>query len=210
MATWGDVSIRKLEPTRVAKAKPRRANLLRQPHGAFSLVLALTTALVLSVTLVPATASAAARPAAARSLAAAPPTATTARWAKPGLATVAGEPVIGSRSIHVDLYCNGETSCRGWFTLVAGGLRLVVYRWVGDRRVITHVIHHLLLGAANFEIAPGGTDGITLTLSARNRRVLLEAGGLPTTLAGKDVTSAWFDVNLPARTCTPAPRPVEH
>jgi hypothetical protein len=215
MAMRSSESSGDLEKAGAAAGKAREARLVRRPRAACALAVASTIAFALSVALVPQAADAAAtrgaRPAASPSLATAVPSANAAGWERPGLATLAGEPEVQSRRIGLALYCNGEAACRGWFTLVASGLRLVMYRWVGDRRVVTHVVHHLLLGAADFEIAPGGTDGVWLTLSARNRRVLTEAGGLPATLAGKDLTAARFEVNLPRRECRPLPPPViEH
>lgn len=212
MAIRGSGSGTDSESSGADALQARKTYRLRRPRAG-ALALALTIAFTLSVALAPQAADAAAAPAAAQSLLAAGPSASAAGWqpANPGYATLAGVPQIQSRRIGLTLYCNGETSCRGWFTLVANGLRLVVYRWVGYRRVITRVVHNLLLGAANFEIAAGGSDEVWLTLSSRNARILTEAGGLPSVLAGRDLTAASFEVNLPRQECRPLPPPIiEH
>ena len=187
----------------------RATRPLQWPRAACALAFALTIAFAWSVAFAARSADAAVAQAPATSLAT-PPTATAASSAKPGYATLAGVPELEPGRVRLNLYCNGESTCRGWFTLVAGGLRLVVYRWVGYHRVITHVVHHLLLGASNFEIAPGATDAVTLTLGARNRRVLNEVGGLPATLAGKDLVAASFKVKLPMRKYRQPAPVIEH
>lgn len=193
-----------------AASGAHRGRHSRRPRAVLAFV-ALIVACAVSVALAPGAQAAATSRSAAPSLSVATPVANAASWGgSPGLATLAGVPEVEPGRIRLNLYCNGESTCRGWLTLVANGLRLVSYRWVGYRRVITHVRHQLLLGATDFEIAPGGTDTVTLTLSARNRRILHETGGLPATLAGKDLTPARFQVKLPSRKCwRPAPV-IEH
>jgi hypothetical protein len=126
-------------------------------------------------------------------------TTTTTSSAAPGTAKVSGAVVKGSK-VTITVGCGGAGACNGTLKLSTRVTERSVVSRHGKRHAVSRA-RSVTIAETGFAIAAGGSETITLTISAKGRALLHKAGkkGLKVTLSGAGVQSGTLVLKEPAK-----------